>query len=448
MIRFKKTGWLMLLAFFPLIGKGQSSDTLRVNLETALQAALSDNPTIQIADHEIKRVDYSKKEAWYGLIPTLSGAAQISKYVLPAKMSMFGMIMDNPADYMGSATLTLSLPLVVPALWRSIQMTEFQMQLANEQARASKITLRSEVVKAYYQILLAQDSYKTLQEGYELAKQNYDEAKQRFNLGLAAEYDYISAEVQMQNLIPTMAQVENGIAQAKLFLKVLMGVEISTPVNVEGKLTDFENDVFGLINSQALSLDNNSDLIQLDIQQKQLQKQLQLQRTQRMPTLVGFGRYGYSGTATKDILLPPEFGGAPILARRDMLPDGLLIGLQLNVPIFSGFTNTLKEKKIELSAKTLEIQRAYVKDNLNLQATVALDNMAKAVEQMESGKKGIQLAEKGYTISQERYNNGMGTMLELRSSSQALTQAKLSYNQAIADYLTAKAEYEKVIGQY
>ena len=444
--RFKTTGWILLLALLPLIGKGQRVDTLRVNLQTALQVALSDNPMIQIAGQEIKRVDYSKKEAWHGLLPTVSGAGQINKYALPAKMSMIGMIMDNPADYMGSANVTLSLPLFVPSLWRMIQMSELQMQLAIEQARASKITLRNDVTKAYYQILLAQESYSTLNEGYGLAKQNYEEAKQRFNLGLAAEYDYISAEVQMQNLIPMLSQVEYGIEQAKKFLKVLMGVDLSIPVHVEGKLTDFSLNAPGLSDAQAISLDNNSDLIQLGIQQKQLQKQLQLQRSLRLPTLAGFGRYGYSLSAIKYTKI--KFGEMPmeIQARKDLLPDGFIVGLQLSVPIFSGLTNTLKEKKIEVSVKTLELQRSYIEDNLTLQVTAALDNMSKAVKQMDASKKGIQLAEKGYSISQERYNQGMGTMLEMRSSSQALTQAKLSYNQAIADYLIAKADYEKVIG--
>ena len=446
--RFKRMGWLMLCAFFPMMGWGQSSDTLTINLETALQAALSDNPVIQIADYEIQRVDYSKKEAWHGLIPTVSGSSQVITYALPSKMSMFGNVMDNPTKYSASATLSLALPLVVPALWKSIQMTEVQMQLAQEQARASRVSLRNEVTKAYYQILLAQDSYRTLKDGYELAKQNYEEAKQRFDLGLAAEYDYIQAEVQMQNIIPTLVQVDNGITQAKSFLKVLMGMELSIPIKVEGSLTECESKVARLADSRTVSLDNNSDLIQLDIQQQLLYKQLQLQRSMRLPTLSGFGRYGYSGTGTKDVTI--NFGEMPmqIKAKNEWFTDGLLVGLQLNVPIFSGFTNTIKEKKIQISAKTLGIQRAYVEDNLQIQAMAAMDNMTKAVEQMEATKKGIQLAEKGYGISQERYNNGMGTMLELRSASQALTQAKLSYNQAIADYLTAKADYEKVTGQY
>ncbi|MCL1973264.1 MAG: TolC family protein [Bacteroidetes bacterium] len=445
--RLKQTGWLLLGMLFPLWGFGQTSDTLRVNLETALEAALSDNPTIQIAEYEIERVDYSKKEAWHGLIPTLSGSAQISKYLSIGQTSMFGMVMDSPATSVASGTLTLSLPLIVPALWKSIQMTELQMQLAQEQARASKITLRNEVTKAYYQILLAQDSYQTLQEGYALAKQNYEEAKQRFDLGLAAEYDYIQAEVQMQNLIPTLAQVENGITQAQSFLKVLMGVSRSIPIKVEGVLTDFESGVVGISAAPTPSLDHNSDLIQLEFQQQQLEKSLQLQRTQRLPTLAGFGQYGYSGMGTKATTM--VLGGFPIEAPKSFAwyTNGLIVGLQLNVPIFNGFTNILKEKKLQVSARSLEIQRAYIRDNLYVQATASLDNMTKAVEQMEAAQKGIQLAQKGYGIAQERYNNGMGTMLELRSASQALTQAKLAYSQAIADYLGAKADYEKTTGQ-
>jgi len=186
----------------------------------------------------------------------------------------------------------------------------------------------------------------------------------------------------------------------------------------------------------------------LDIQSKLLQKQLQLQRTQRLPMLAGFGQYGYTGTGTKNTTL--VFGGMPIQveARDDWYSNGLIVGLQLNVPIFNGFTNRMKERKIEISARTLQIQRGYIEDNLNVQVLAALNNMAKAVKQMEAANKGVKLAEKGYAISQERYHNGMSTMLELRSSSQALTQAKLAYSQAIADYLSAKADYEKVIGHY
>ena len=423
-----------------------SGDVLKINLEKALEIALSDNPMIKVADKEIERVDYAKKGAWYGLIPTLNASAQAGKYVVAGKTSMMGAVMDSPADYSVTATLSLSLPLIVPALWQSIQMSDLEMQVAVEKARASKIALRGDVTKAFYSALLAQDSYESLKDGFAIAKQNYEEAKKRFDVGLAAEYDYISAEVQMHNLMPTLLQVENGIVQSKLYLKMLMGVNMSVELEVEGTLTDFEASVAGE-QQYTTSVETNSDLIQLDIQQKQLQKQLQLQRSQRLPTLVGFGQFGYSGMGTNSVML--ELMGMPyqLEASDDWFHTGVLFGLQLNVPIFNGMTHSMKEKQIKITSQELDLQRDYLKNSLELQVRTSLDNMLRAMQQMESNKKGMELATKGYTISQKRYETGAGTMLELNSALLALTQSRLTYNQSISDYLTAKAEYEKIIGQ-
>ncbi|MDR0832808.1 MAG: TolC family protein [Candidatus Symbiothrix sp.] len=418
-----------------------SAAPLTLSLEDAITIALSDNPTIKIADQEIERVDYSKKSAWQGLLPTLDGTGQYGKYAVPGTMSLAGMKIDMPTDWTVSLGLQLALPLVAPGLWKSIQLSELEMKMAIEKARASKITLRNEVTKAYYNILLAQDSYKVLQEGYDLAKKNYDQAKQRFEVGLVAEYDYISAEVQMTNLQPNLLQVENGITQAKLYLKVLMGVNMSVPLSVKGNLADYENEVFGLNGRRDIELTNNTDLQQLDIQQQQADKAIDLQRTQFMPTLGAFGTYTYAGQASK--ASNSLFGDRP--ASTDWFGQGLIVGLQLNVPIFHATTHT-KLKQLKIQANELKIQRDYLENSLTVQARTSLDNMDKAKKQVEAAKKATTLAQKSYDISAKRYETGMGIMIELNSASLAVTQAQLAYQQAISDYLTAKADLEKTLG--
>jgi outer membrane protein TolC len=427
--------------------KVNANDTLKLTLKQAIEIAQNENPVIRIADCEIKRVDYSKKSAWHGLLPSLSGSAQITKFIVPAQMAMMGQVMDSPVDFTLPVGISFSLPLVVPALWRSIQMTDIEMQLAVEKARASKITLRNDVTKSYYAVLLAQDSYKALQDGYATAKENYEQAKRRYEAGLAAEYDYISAEVQMNNLQPMLLQVENGISQAKTYLKVLMGLDINTPIALDGNLADCEVTIAEQNGNAPISLQNNTDLIQLDIQQKQLQKALQLQFAQRLPTLVGIGSYGYDGTGNKETNM--QFGQIPISVAggTQWVSRGFVLGLQLNIPITAIFTNGAKEQQIKMQSKALTLQRDYVESTLMLQVRTALDNMNKAIKQVEVAKKGVRLSEKGYSISAKRYETGMGTMLELQNATSALTQSRLSYHQAISDYLTAKADYEKITGK-
>lgn len=91
--------------------------------------------------------------------------------------------------------------------------------------------------------------------------------------------------------------------------------------------------------------------------------------------------------------------------------------------------------------------RINVYRQLTMQATSYLDNMAASTEQVVSNKEGIVQAEKGRLIAQKRYEVGKGTILELNDSEVALTQAQLTYNQSIYDYLVAKADLDQVLGR-
>jgi outer membrane protein TolC len=419
---------------------------IELTLEKAIEIALSENPSVKVADQEIQKVDYAKKSAWYGLIPSLEATGQYSKYLAPSTMSLAGMVVELPTDFNATATLQLSLPLFAPALWKSIQMTGIDMQLAVEKAYASRITLRNDVTKAYYGVLLAQDSYKALQDGYSLAEEVYSQAKKRFELGLSAEYDAISAEVQMKNLQPNLLEVENGIERAKLYLKVLMGVDASIPLIIKGNLSDYEKDISSLTtsNSPVRGPGGNTDLKQLDIQKQVLQKSLQLQQTQRMPTLAAFGQYGYAGTGNK--AATSFFTGEFSPANKSWYSQGLLVGLQLNIPLTGIFTNTVKEKQTAVQIQQLSIQRDYLEKNIDLQIRTAVDNMNKAAKQVDAAKKNEQLAQKGYEIASKRYENGAGTILELQNASLALTQSQLTYNQSIESYLSSKADLDKLLG--
>ena len=103
--------------------------------------------------------------------------------------------------------------------------------------------------------------------------------------------------------------------------------------------------------------------------------------------------------------------------------------------------------------KTTRIQMQQLAENrlnterqLNMQVQTYLDNMQASNEQMASNKESVVQAEKGLLIAQKRYDVGRGTILELNSSEVALTQAELTYNQAIYDYLTARADLDCLIG--
>ncbi|MDR0332070.1 MAG: TolC family protein [Dysgonamonadaceae bacterium] len=439
---------LFIALFFGVTGlfqtKGQQSDTLRLDLNTALQIALSESPSIRVAEMEIQRVDYSKQAAWNNILPSLSASGQYAHYLRPGTMSIGGMVIEMPTQFNATMGLNLSLPLFVPALWHSIKMTELDMQLAVERAMASRVQLRSDVTKAFYGVLLAQDSHASLMTAYSLAKDAFEQANKRFELGLGSEFDAISAQVQMTNLQPTILDVEMGINQTIMMLQILMGMETAQPIKIIGNLADYKADISNVGNLFDLSMNNNSDLRQLDIQEQQLQRALMIQRTQKLPTLVAFGSYTYAGTGNKAGNNP--FTGQPMDATRDWFSQGLLGGVQLNIPLSGIFTNRANERQTQNQIQQLATQRNALEQSLNLQVQTALNNMERAVQQAEAARGNQDMAQRGYEIALKRYEVGAGVFIETQNALQQLTQAQLSYHQAIANYLNSKADLERTLG--
>lgn len=331
--------------------------------------------------------------------------------------------------------LNVSLPVFAPTLYKSINLTKTDVELAVEKARSSKLDLVNQVTKAYYQLLLAQDSYKVLLQSYAQAEANYEVVKAKYEQGTVSEYDKIRADVQVRSLKPSVVSAGNGVNLARLQLQVLMGMDTEVEIAADGNLKDYEMVMFRRqMESNQLNLNNNSDLKQLDLNADLLKKTLAVQRTNFMPTLAA--SFNYSYTSLNNDFKMSHYKWFPYST----------VGLSLSIPLFKA-SNFTKVKQTKIQMQQLAENRTNVYRQLTMQATSYLDNMAASTEQVVSNKEGIVQAEKGRLIAQKRYEVGKGTILELNDSEVALTQAQLTYNQSIYDYLVARADLDQVLGR-
>lgn len=433
-------GLFVLALMMPKQAKAQN-DSVSLNLDKILEIALSDNPDVQVANKTIEIQKYAKKETITGLFPTLSMTAAEVKNLKVATMVMamgdqvIKVKMGRP--YNTSLQGTVALPLVVPQLWKSIQLNEEQVKLAVEQARASKVSTISQVKKAYYSVLLTRDSYEVLQASYNVAKESADNTNHMYEQGLVSEYDKLQAEVQLANLKPQLLQVENGLKLAEMQLKVLMGMDVAEPVKFEGQLKDFEADLFNdlMILKSDNSLEDNSTLKQLDIQRRQLVLAEKLNKLGYIPTLAL--QFGAGYTAMPDHFNPFKnsyFGS-----------ESLTLAMQWN--IWDGGAKLMKTRQNKLQLENLDTQIENVKRQLELAINSSLNGIETAAEQVVSTKENVLSAEKAFGISQKRYEVGSGTMLEMNSSETQLLNARLQYVQSIYDFLTNRASLEETLGK-
>lgn len=436
-----KTVVAMLAVITLAVNAQETTPTMHITLEKAIELALSENPTIKIAEKEIELKEISKTEAWQNLLPsvTLDGAIQYNIKVAGMKVDMgdgnvreMKMGKDNSNTW--NAGLQVAIPLYAPAVYETMKLTNSDLELAVEKSRGSKIDMINQVTKAYYQLLLAQDSYNVLNENFRLAEANFDIVNKMFEQGLVSEYDKISAEVQKNNAWPSVVSGKNAVELARLQLKVLMGITADITLVIDDNLANYENEMANMQNNE-IDLNDNSSLRQIDMQTSMVNRQRKLLKTSFIPTLALVGSYQYQSISN------PNWN----IAKYDW-SDAASLTLSLSIPIYKAknFTS-LKSNKVQLYQ--LAETRVNTERMLNMQAQSFIDNMTASSEQLTSNKEAVRLAEKGVEISQKRYDIGNGTILELTNSQVQLTNTRLSYNNTIYDYLVAKSELNKVLGK-
>ena len=427
---------VLALAVLLMLATGaKAQDTLRITLKEAIQIALSENPTIKVADQEIQLKKEANREVIWGLLPEVSLVGSFNHTIEKQTMAMMGQTFKVGSMNSASGGISASLPVFAPALYQSMKLTKADVELAVEKARASRLDMINQVTKAFYQLLLAQDSYNVLQKSYKQSEDNYNIVKAKFEQGSVSEYDKISADVQMRSLKPSVVSAGNGVNLAVLQLKVLLGLDSALPMVVEGNLKDYEMAMF---TRQAQPQPNdivggNTTLRQLNMNYDMLQKNLKLKYTNFMPVLALSFQYMYT-----------TLGNDWKISNYQWNPYST-IGLSLSIPLFKG-GNFSQVKQTKLQIKQLDQTRINTERQLKMQAQSYLDNMAASTEQVVSNKEAVLQAQKGRTIAEKRYEIGRGTILELNSSEVALTQAELTYNQSIYDYLVAKANLDLVMG--
>lgn len=406
--------------------------------QECVDIALSQSPTIRIADMEVKRVTYAKRETIGNLLPQIgfSLSYQRSIELQTIRMNMGGesQKLKMGSDNTWNTGFSLSLPLIAPSLWKAISISDTQIAQNLESARSSRLEMINQVNQAYYSLMLAISSKRVIQQNYDNALFNAEIFRKKFEQGTASEYDVLRSEVQVKNVEPNLLDADIAVKQCQLQLNVLMGIDETINIVPNVTMEDMQKDMYGYL-LESKSLANNSSLRSLELQQKMARQNVTLKKFAWIPTLGASFNVNWlslsNGPAFRDV---------------DFAPYSSL-GLSLSVPIFSGGTKWNQLKQAQVQSNELALQRENLVNSLNMQVDLALDNINKQVRQIDSSKEGVNQAKKARDIMQKSFNIGAASYLELRDSELADTSAQLSYLQAIYNYLISTSELDLLLGK-
>ena len=314
-----------------------------ITLKEAIKIALSENPTIRVADKDIELKKTADKEAWQQLLPEANVSGSLTHTLLAAEMKLNGNTfkMGQDGTTTGNAAVSLSLPIFAPAVYKTMSMTKADIQLALEQSRASKLDLTNQVTKAFYQLLLAQDSYEVMKQSYAISEENFNVVNSKYVHGAVSEYDKISAEVQMRSMSSSLTSAQTALSLAQLQLKVLMGVTEDVTLNIKDRLENYEDElILADPETSKQELTNNSQLRQFDLNKTLLEKTRKVLQTSFIPTLSFSLNYQYQSLYNNSFNIFRYDSGLGSVQMGVFF--GLLIGKPLGIMLFSWLSVKLR----------------------------------------------------------------------------------------------------------
>ena len=463
--------------------------TLVLSLDDALKIALSENISVKVADLEVTRVQYAKKGTYASLFPQINGSGSFQHTIKKQVMymgggsgsgsgsgggmaSMFTSALDPYNYYIGeflkkhpdiapyvappaddtesssgsggievgrantlSAGINASMPLVNLQLWESLSLSGDQVELAVEQARESRLGMVTSVKQAYFAVLMAKASYDVYNAVYENAVENYKLTEMRYNAQKASELDFTRAKSTLAAAIPNLYNAENAIEISLWQLKAVIGLDLDRPIDVVGTLDDYSSEMFRQITEGGeASLENNSQLRQLELQASQLARQIRMQQYAALPSLSLTFAYNYN--AMSEDYDFKNYQWTPYS----------YIGVSLSIPIFAGGQryNAIKQAKVQ--AQELDYQKINAERQTRIAIRQSLSTMDTSLKTYDAAKDALESAEKAFDIALKSYEVGRTTFTDLNNTELTLTQTRLQVYQAVYNFVLAKAGLEQTLG--
>ncbi|MCF0176090.1 MAG: TolC family protein [Bacteroidales bacterium] len=463
----KKSRMMVAIAAMALpFSGGLKAETVTLSLEKALEIALSENVSVKVADMEVERVGFAKKGTYASLFPQIDATGMFQRTIKKQVMYMDfdmgaigGMSGGSSTEETAgggeseassskngggfevgrwntwSGGITAAMPLVNAQLWKSLQISGMDVELAVEKARSSRLQTVAQTKQAFFGVLLAKEAFKVYKDVYENAVVNFELTERKYKAEKVSEMEYLRAKTNLSNAVPNVYNAESSVILALWQLKAVMGVDLEMEIDTEGELADFADQMFRDIHeNDEVNLDMNSTMRQLAIQAEELAASIKLQKYAYLPTLSLAFNYSYNAM-TNDFDFS-EYRWTPYS----------YVGLSLSIPIFSGGKRLNNVRQTKNQYNQLKLQTQDTERQLRIAIRNSLTTMETQMKSYNAAKEAVEMASKSYTIVQKSYEVGRSTMTDLNDAQLALTQSRLAESQAVYNFVVAKAQLEQTLG--
>ncbi|MBU2471924.1 MAG: TolC family protein, partial [Bacteroidetes bacterium] len=408
-----------------------------LTLDKALEIALRENSQVKMAQMEHEKAESRVAESYSSLYPNISTEAtylrNIKKpvFFLPDFFGGTGKVtpIEIGSDNSYVAVLQFGVPLFMGQIYSGIVISKLGIELSNLNFEETLAQVKLNTTKAFYDALLTRESEIFVKKSYENALKNLENAEKMNKAGLLSDFEYLSAQVEVEKLKPTVLQSKYNYQTAVNFLKILLNLDVIDQITLKGSLNTITVSNENITINENI-VNNTYSLSKLGLQKQIADKNIMLQKWGHMPSLTAYGNYQIQ-TQADDF----NFNNYNWVKSSS-------VGLTLSIPIFSGFGVASKVEQAEISSRQLEETINMTRKQLQVAITNVQNKLSTASEKIESQKLNKEKAQKSYKIAEVRYKEGLSIQLEISNANINLLSAELGYASTVYEYNVAAAELE------
>ena len=257
-----------------------------------------------------------------------------------------------------------------------------------------------------------------------------------FDNGLAKEIDLDRVNVQLMNLSTNRQQLLNAVKIQENTLKFYMGMAITQPI----ELVDNEFSADAILLSDEVDVENRTEMKVKKKQEELLVLQKEARKAAYYPTLSLTAGYNYQGLGDKFPIFASQADGV-------FWSDYGMIGLNLKVPIFSGFATKARVSQADIELRTLQEDIKNTELSLDLEYQNAKSQIENNLVAVDNQQENVNLAQKVVNNTQNNYRLGLATLTDLLEAQNALVDAKNNYSNVVLEYKLAEVQLMKSKGE-
>jgi outer membrane protein TolC len=214
-----------------------------------------------------------------------------------------------------------------------------------------------------------------------------------------------------------------------------MGMPITESLAVKERITDVNLDLASTVNVDTTAYKNRVEYSLLETQARLNDLNVKRLKSLALPSLAAIGSAGNSFQAAKFSNL------------FDMNLPSVFIGLQLNVPIFSGFQRTYQVKQAQIELQKTNNVLNIAKNGFLLQQEQSKIRYQNGLKSLSNQRANMDLAREVLRVSSIKYKEGVGSSIEVTQAQTALETAENNYIQALYDALVSKVDLDNAYGR-